>query len=86
MVDEKNKKQLTSYQAAIRLEGEDLLADFPDLLTSKQGQEDDNEQAWLEEARESLLIWMQEQGEQLPVRPKRFVVKRGERRFDLPLS
>lgn len=82
MIDENKKKQQTSYHAAIRLEGEDLLADFPELVNSQQ----ENEQEWLEGARESLLEWMKEQGELLPVRPKRFVVKKGERLFDLPLS
>jgi|GEM_PF-4195947 hypothetical protein len=83
------KKQLSSYHAAIRLEGEELLADFPELIDPNKSGEDfsfDDEKEWLEGARESLLEWMKEQGEQLPVRPKRFVVKRGERRFDLPLS
>lgn len=82
---DKKQQRLTSYQAAIRLEGEDLLADFPDLLNSNQSDEY-NEQEWLKGARESLLEWMKEQGELLPVKPKRFVVKKGERSFDLPLS
>ena len=83
------KKQVSSYHAAIRLEGEELLADFPELIDpneNSEGSSFDDEQEWLEGARESLLEWMKEQGGQLPIRPKRFVVKRGERRFDLPPS
>lgn len=83
MFDEKKKKSLSSYHAAIRLEGDDLLADFPNLIDESDM---NNDEQWLEGARESLMEWMKEQGEQLPIRPKRFVVKRGERRFDLPLS
>lgn len=83
MVDDKIKKPVSSYHAAIRLEGEDLLADFPGFINDNNESDDEE---WLIGARESLMEWIKDQGEQLPVRPKRFVVKRGERRFDLPLS
>jgi hypothetical protein len=77
------KRHESFYHAAIRLDGEDLFADFPEFeaITS-----DEQDAQWLEDAKESVMEWMDSHREHLPIAPKRLCLKRGEKLFELPVS
>lgn len=77
------KRHESFYHAAIRLEGEDLFADFPEFEEIKTPDEDIE---WLEDAKESVIEWMDSHREHLPLMPKRLCLKRGEKLFELPVS